>query len=143
MSRFLKTFVIPLLVWEAIVAGAIALMYAAAHRDYIGPEGKRYLTLAAVLGFVVVLLSWPLCRMLRRLPGTLAGFAIGFVIPIVGGSIWGLLADQYQSSWGHSWTSMDAWFEGVQLSVPSAIAGAIVGLLQAQSNSSPTHRETA
>jgi hypothetical protein len=133
MLNLRRNFVIPLLVWQALVAGSIVIMDLATGGISLGPEARRFWTFAFLLGFVVVLLTWPVCRMFRRVTGALAGLGLGLLIPVLYGWIWGLLVDHYwQTSWGHSWTFLEAWIEGWVLSIPSGIAGVFVGFLQAK-----------
>jgi hypothetical protein len=142
ISKLIKCFVIPLLAWEAAVAGSIAIMYTLARRNSIGPEGRAFLIWAFVLGFLVVLPCWPVCRRLRQLPGTLTGLCIGFITPVVAGWLWAQVVEPtrvrewphaWSLPWGLNWGGPDAWFAGLVLSIPSGIAGGIVGFLQARS----------
>ena len=126
-----RSFVLPLAVWEVVVLLSVALMYVLAGKTELGPEGRRYVTAALILGFIVVLLCWSVCRRVGRLAGALIGLAVGMVSPIVAGWFFGHLIDQSQYSWAHLWTFLDAWVEGLQLAIPSGVGGAIVGFLQA------------
>jgi len=128
----LRCFVVPLLVCEAIIAAAIAIMYLLAGRTSIGPEGRRYIDFALVLGVIIVLACWPVCRLLHRVCGTLVGLAVGLVTAVVAGWIWALMIDHWINVHIQYWTPLDAWVEGLQLSIPSGIAGAIVGFLQSK-----------
>jgi putative effector of murein hydrolase len=132
VRAFSKKLVLPLLASEAVITGAVAIMYLTAAQTSLDQEGRRYLTLAWVLGGAIVLFCWPICTRLNRLKGALAGIVLGLAVPILGGWIWGRLADQFMSTWGHYWTPLDAWTEGLVLSVPGALAGALVGFLQAK-----------
>jgi hypothetical protein len=115
-------------------------MYLTAAQTTLNQEGRRYLTLAWILGGAIVLVCWPICTKLNRLQGTLTGIAVGLAVPILGGWIWSRLADQFISTWGHYWTPLDAWTEGLVLSVPGALAGALVGLLQSKKGTNQTER---
>lgn len=130
MLKALETFVLSLVVWEAVVTASVLIMYVMAGRTSIGPEGSRYLTLAGILGLLVVLLCWSVCRKLTRLASVLVGLGLGLTVPILAGFMAGKAADQWITDWGHYGTSLDLWIEGLQLSLPSGIAGAIIGLLQ-------------
>ena len=141
-SKLLNYLVVPLLAWDAIVGGSIAVMYLLAHQTSVGPEGRAFLIWAFVLGFVVVLLCWPVCRVLHRIPGTLTGLGFGLFIPIIAGWFWGQVVEPtrlrdwpnpWSLPWGLNWGGLEAWVAGLVLSIPSAIAGAIVGFLQARS----------
>jgi len=99
-----------------------------------------------MLGFAVVLLCWPVCRVLRRIPGTLTGLGIGLLIPIIAGWFWAQVVDPtrvrdwpnpWSLPWGLNWGGPDAWVAGLVLSIPSTIAGGIVGFLQAKSPAPP------
>jgi hypothetical protein len=140
MTKLFRNFVTPLLIWEVIVIVSIALMYLSAGRTYVGPEGKRYLEFALFTGVLVVLL-WLLFPVSRRKTGIWLGVMIGLVMPVVVGSIWAAIVDHWINSWGHYWTPLDARVEGLQLAVPSGIAGALIGFLrtrQAKSDLPPT-----
>lgn len=140
MRRVLRRLFVSLLAWEVIVACSIAFMYVLANRKSLGPEGQAFLLWAFALGFVVVLICWPVCQRLSRVRSILAGLGLGLLVPAVAGLLWGRVVDPRLYGWNHpwglpsglNWTGMDAWLAGLQLAVPSAVAGAIVGLLQAK-----------
>ena len=149
MTRKLpNNLLVPLLAWDAIVASSIALMYALTRSRSIGPEGKAFLIWTFIVGLLVVLSCWPVCRVLRRVPSTLAGLGFGLLIPIVAGWFWATVVDPsrlhgwpnpWNLPWGLNWGGADAWVSGLVLSIPSCIAGGIVGFLQAR-NSAPAGR---
>lgn len=140
MSKFLKNFILALFAWEVIIAASVGLMYAVAGKTVLGPEGRRYITFAGALGIIVVVICLPVCRRFRPTRAALTGMIVGLFIPLIVGWISGLLADHWMYSWGHSWTSLETQVEGLQLSVPSAIACGIIGFLlgrQAKEGSRP------
>jgi len=127
-----RLFVVSLLVCEAIIAAAIAVMYLLAGKTSLGPEDRRYIDFAFVLGVVIVLACWPVCRMLQRAGGALAGFVVGLATAVATGWVWALVIDHWINVRIHYWTPLDAWVEGLQLLIPSGVAGAIIGFLQAR-----------
>jgi hypothetical protein len=131
MHRFVKGFLLALLIWEVIIAISIVAMYATAHRTSPSTEDKPWLTWAFVLGFVVVLCCWPLCGTLRRVPSTMICSCFGLFIPLLAGWLWGPLMEPRVFSWDYPLIGLDAWIEGLHLSIPSAIAGGIIGYTQA------------
>lgn len=133
MLTFIKTFAAGLLVWEAAVASAIAIMYALAHRAPEA-EARPWLISAFSLGLFVVSACVMVCRRFRPLYGTVIGFSLGLVIPVLMGWLWGRATEPWVFSWRYPLSGLDAWIEGLQLSIPSAIAGGIIGYLQARNN---------
>ena len=149
MRPVFRSLVVPLLACEAILILAIVAMYLLGHNPPFDPEARQYMHLALVIGVVIVLACWPICRLLRRVAGTLVGLAIGFVTAPVAGWIWGRLTEylEYYSFgvWARDWSLVGpwAWIEGLTLLVPGGIAGAVVGFLQAKGQSrSRTARAT-
>jgi hypothetical protein len=132
MAAKLRTFLVSLLVCEAVLAAAIAIMHLLAGTKSLGPEGRRYIDFAFALGVVVALACWPVCRLLHRVSGTLAGLVVGLATAVAAGWIWALIIDHWINVRIHYWTPLDAWVEGLQLSIPSGIAGAIIGFLQSR-----------
>ena len=130
MLKVLKTYILSLCVWEGVVAASLMIMYVLAGRKSLGPEDQRYLSFAGIVGLVVASLCWFTCRKLARVGSVLAGIALGVTIPIVAGWIGGKAADHWITGWGHYRTALDLWIEGLQLSLPSGIAGAVIGLYQ-------------
>jgi hypothetical protein len=141
ISKLLHYLVVPLITWEAIVGSSIALMYALAHRKSFDREDGAFFIWAFILGFLVVLLCWPVCRVLRRIPAILTGLCFGLLAPIIAGWFWGQVVEptrlrDWPNPWslplGLNWGGLEAWVAGLWLSIPSAIAGGIVGFLQAK-----------
>lgn len=119
------------LVWESIVLAYVAaVIWIRSGR--INSENLRVLAEIALAGLIVVLSCWPICRVLQKWVGALTGAAVGLAIPLVLGWMVGIMANRFQGSWGHFITPLESWILGLQISIPSAIAGAIVGFLQAK-----------
>jgi hypothetical protein len=68
MQKSIKVLILSLLAWDVCVGFSIAMMDMMAHRRQLNPGGTRYLIWASIMGFAVILLSYPLCRMLRGVP---------------------------------------------------------------------------
>jgi hypothetical protein len=102
-----------------------------ARRRFLSGGGK-FIVWAVIVGFVVAALSYPLCRALHRLPSVVVGVILGLLIPVTLGWLWGRLAEPWGFPQRVLWTGLDAWIAGVELSIPSALAGAVVGYLQAR-----------
>lgn len=132
MQKSIKVLILSLLAWDVCVGFSIAMMDMMAHRRQLNPGGTRYLIWASIMGFTVILLSYPLCRMLRGVPCVLVGIVLGLLIPPSLGWIWGRLAEPWALSQGLLWTGLDAWIAGVQLAIPSAFGGGIMGFLQSR-----------
>jgi hypothetical protein len=139
MRAIFKKFVVPLLVGEAVLIIAIAFVYLLTRRTPFSPEGRRFMHLAFMIGALIVLVCWPICRLFPRVPGTLVGLALGFVTPAAAGWVWDSLVDYFQyysfGSWARNWAVEPGWAYPVAvltLSVPGGIAGAVVGFLQAK-----------
>lgn len=136
MTALIRRLLISLLVCEAIIMVSVGALFLMAGRTSLGPEAIRYLKLAFVIAFPVALLSYWICNAVpRKAPATttLIGGAVGLLTSVLAASLWGLAADQWVGQWGHYWTFLDAWSEGLQLAIPSAIAGALIGFFRARS----------
>jgi hypothetical protein len=136
MSVLLRALVVSLIVCEAIITVSVGVLFLLAGRTSLGPEGIRYLEFAFAIGIPVTLLSCWICSAVARNQGlattTLVGGAVGLLTSVLAGRIWGLSVDQWMGHWGHYWTSVDAWVEGLQLAIPSGIAGVVIGFFQAR-----------
>jgi hypothetical protein len=130
MLKILRSVVLSLLAWYAVVACSLFLMYAVAHRKSLGPEGVAYLKWTFLVGLSVALFISPLCRLLKPVPSSLLGMGFGLMIPILSAWIWGRALEHWAVSRGFLWTGLDAWIAGMQLSIPSAIGGGVSGYLQ-------------
>src|SRR5216683_7882048 len=128
--HWVRKILVSLLVWEAMVVGSISLIYAFARGKSFDLEDRAFLSWAFILGIVVVLLCWSVCRTLPRTPSTLIGFSLGALVPIVAGWAWGRLVDPRLHDWPHPltlpwgvyWGGYEAWVAGLELSIPSGIA---------------------
>jgi hypothetical protein len=142
MLRALKNMALSLLAWQFIVAFSIGVMFVSAKRTLcpLGPEEKDLLAWMFVLGVVVVLTSWPVCRRLNSLLGVSAGLGLGLVIPhcrrVAMGAPGGAPDIRLGPSVGPvAWNELEwdnPWIAGWELAGPSAIARAVVGFLQAR-----------
>lgn len=139
MRAVFKNLAVPLLASEAVLLVAVAVMYLLAHRVPVWPEDKAYVRMAFMVGLVIVLVCWPVCRLVYRVPGTLVGLALGLATPAVVGWLWSSLAEYFEyysfGAWARNWGIEPPWTFWVltlTLSIPSAIAGAVVGFLQAK-----------
>jgi hypothetical protein len=139
MRAVFKNLVVPLMVCDTVVVAAIAIMYLMGHNAPFGPEGMRCIHLALVIGVVMVLACWPVCRLLRPVPGTIVGLAFGLVTPAVVGWLWASLVEYFEyytfGAWARDW-ALDPgwafWIAAIYLTGPGGIAGAVVGFLQAK-----------
>lgn len=129
MWKSTKSLLIALIAWDSIVACWIIGMHIWVRSMSVGPEEKQALIFAFIVGCAVVVLCWILRRMLRPIVRFLAGLALGLVIPIAAGWVWGRLPEY---SPGLPWSFLEAWGAGLNLALPSAVAGGIVSLLQAE-----------
>jgi len=142
MAKFMKRALVSLIVWDVLVGCCILGVNVWKKNLSVGPEEKQAIIFAFVVGCAVVLLADLICGMLRRVTGSLVGFALGFAIPIFGGWIWGQLPGYFPSL---PWSLLEGWGNGLMLAIPSGIAGSIVGFLQGRRTSQPptTYSEQA
>jgi hypothetical protein len=129
MANLTRRLLIPLIAWTAIVACWILGMHIWLRNMSVGPEEKQVLFFSSIVGCVVVLLCWPFCRVLHRIPSASIGFVMGLAVPIIASWIWGRLPEY---SPGLPWSFVEAWSNGLQLAIPSSIGGVVVGILQAK-----------
>jgi hypothetical protein len=132
----LKKLTLSLLVGQVILAACLAAMFLWAGTTSLGAEQVRILKFTACAGFALVGLAWLFCTPLAakhgRLASVTAGTVIGLLTPAFVGWVWAtLLKDPWVGRWAYLWTGLDAWGNGLTLTIPGAIAGAAVGSLQA------------
>ena len=119
--------VFPLLAWQLIVLGILAVIMVSFGKS-LNVENEQKLGLVAGLGLIVVLLCWPICRLLPRAAGWIAGAMIGLLAPALCAWTWAWLLP---FPW---WTdSSEVKLLGIVISLPSALGGMVVGGLQARS----------
>lgn len=131
MKVFLRL-VIPWLVWNTVVGVSIGVLYLRAGKNPFNPEGERFLLVTFVMGLVVVPLCWSVCTRFHTFAAAVIGLCIGSLTPVALGYVFGRVLENW-SWWQQYATSLDAWTAGVALSIPSALAGIIVGILQSES----------
>jgi hypothetical protein len=121
-----KTLMVPWLAWELIVLGT-GVLYSIHRWGTLDTIDQGRLMLVAGLGVIVVLLCWPACRLLTKTTAWLAGGAIGLFAPAACAWTW---VWSFPIPW---WLSeSDLMILGIAMSVPSALGGIAVGLLQAR-----------
>jgi hypothetical protein len=114
--------------WEVVVLGCVVLVMAAQGRSF-NSENLHKIGFVFSLGILVVLVAWPVCRLLSRSAGAAFGFVIGLVVPPLAAWIWAL---SLPFPW---WTgSFDIKILAVVLAIPSAVGGAASGLIQSRTN---------
>jgi hypothetical protein len=129
MLKLLKSFFLSLLVWYAIVGSSVLGLYMLARASPVGSEAHSYFIRLVWLGALVIVLLWPICRILRGLAAVLIGASLGLAVPILVGWVWANWIERRVASWGLLWNGMDLWIQGFQIAIPSAIAAGIVGYL--------------
>ena len=132
MSNLPKQLAYSFGIFAAIAFGPFFVMGLIAREPFEGP-------LSLVIGLSEVLIGTMLCvgicRTLDRVPGTLIGAVIGLIIPPCVTWMEIQIVDNIAR---HSWMvrvpdSLSLWIGGLVGSIPSGIAGAIVGFLQSGS----------
>ena len=94
-------------------------------------------------GVAIFLFCWPVCRVLRRPGGTMAGLVLGLLLLVAGGWTWGRVggfcldlaaSGQWMvgCSWFEGFSGLEAWLVGLAVSIPGAIAGGTAGFLLAK-----------
>jgi hypothetical protein len=137
MRRTLKGFVMSWVVWEIIVDCAVVGMYLVARKVPKISDFEWYVVQNALVGLVVVSLVWMSCRALGRVLGTFVGLGIGTLIPIAPAWIWGQWLESHAAPSGIPFNGLDLWIGGMELAIPSAIAGGIVGYVAARKVNGP------
>lgn len=134
MLKPLRKLLVAWIVWEALVGIYVVALHLWSGRGSAGPGEKVALVGAFVSGFLVVLANWLACPRLRRIPSVLVGLGCGFLVPVAIGWAEGMLVDHWQSRWlwAHLADPAGLWFFGWLLCIPSAIAGALIGLVFAR-----------
>jgi hypothetical protein len=127
MLKLLKSFFTSLLVWYLIVSCGFFGLYLVAHRKPTGPEVQSGLTFLLAYSVLMLLLIWPICRLLRHLPATLIGATFGLCSTCLVAWIWGEWFEWRTFAWGLSINATDLWIFGTEIALPSAIAGGIIG----------------
>ena len=118
-----KHFLAPLIAWEAIVLVWIAVVMVVFGKT-LNAENVRKLATIAGFGVLVVLICWPICRLLSRTAGWAVGTVIGLPVPPI--SIWIL-------GWFRpDMLSIETGILGMVLCLPSGLGGMVVGGLQAR-----------
>ncbi len=136
MAKPLRSLVSSLIIFEAIFLASATLMdIAAGERPHL-EDAPNWLPVI-LLALVPALICFPICRALDRIPGTLAGLGIGMIVPILVGWIRAQIVDRALTRWpAPAWAQnsdpLSLWISGLELAIPSAIAGAIVGFLLSQ-----------
>ena len=127
-------FLLSLAVWEAIVLGCVAIVMLMQRRS-LNSENLHKIEFIFVLGILVVLLVWPVCRLVSRRMGSVLGFIIGLAVPPSCAWIW---------AWRlpfPGWTGpFDIKILAMVLSAPSALGGAAVGAIQSRTSDEVVHR---
>jgi hypothetical protein len=123
-----KNVLVPLLVWELIVFACIAAVMLTFGKS-LNLENERKLGIMAGAGIFVVLLCWPVCSILPRPATWIVGSVVGLVTPPLCAWTWAwLLPFPY-------WTGpLEIKILSFVLSIPSALAGMVVGGLQARTS---------
>jgi hypothetical protein len=124
-----RSLVIPLFAWELVVLGCLTPIMIMFGKS-MNPENERKLAMTAGLGLLVVLLCWPICRILPRTVSWPVGAVVGLLTPPLCAWTWAwLLPFPY-------WTdSFEIKLLGLVLAIPSALGGMIIGGLQARTSS--------
>jgi putative flippase GtrA len=139
-----KRFLISLFACESIIMISVGALFLLAGRTSLGPEGIRYLKFAFIVGIAVALVSFWVCSAVpgsrRMKPTTIVGGIVGLLTSVMVGVLWGFAAEHWMDQWGHYWAFLGVWVESLQLAIPGAIAGAVIGFLRAQSASRPAVR---
>lgn len=123
----LKT-VTAFLVWEVIVIGYFGLVMMTRGIPF-DTEKQRVIVQIACAGVIVVLLGWAVCRLLYGAFAIAAGLVVGLLVPLILAWCVGQLANHWQNSWGHFMTPVELSSLGLGISIPSAVATAIVGVM--------------
>jgi hypothetical protein len=131
MPKLVRGFLFSWLIWEVIVGCAVVGMYLVVRRVPTGSDVESFVTEDLLLGLVIVGLIWLLCRSFGGVVRTLVGLVLGLLIPIAPGWIWGQWFERYVWSWGLPFNAMGLWIGGLELAIPSALAGGIVGYFMA------------
>jgi hypothetical protein len=135
-TSIVKRLIISLLICEAIMAVSAGVPLLMAGRASAGPETIRFLKFAVGVGIPVALVSFGICGSISAKSGYIiavtVGGVVGLLTSVLSGYTLGNLADIWIMGWGHHTTPLDTWVSGLLLAVPSAIAGAAIGWLQAR-----------
>jgi hypothetical protein len=127
MLKLLKSFFLSLLVWYVIVGSSVLGLYMLARASPVGPEAQSYFMRLIGLGAFVIIVLWPICRLLHGLAAVSIGTSFGLAVPILAGWVWLKWIERWDVSRGLLWNGMDLWIQGFQIAIPSALAGGIVG----------------
>ena len=145
MASFPRRFLTSFLACEALMATTTVVMYLAAGKTPFGREEAWFMGFSLIAGLMVALSIVPICKGLRQPFAALVGFGLGLAVPIAVAWVSSYAGDE--SCWLFYWlpraltswlTPLEVWVAGVELSIPSAVAGTIVGLLAAKPVISPS-----
>jgi len=135
VHKCLKSFVIPLVACEAVIILSVGLIYSYSARGHSPFDLLAAKPLASMLliGLDISLVCLPLCRLIRPAWGTLVGFSVGLVVPVVTGWASGYMISCYPwALWIFHMTKFEAWIGGLAMSIPGGPAGAVAGFLLAK-----------
>jgi hypothetical protein len=121
MLTLVKNWIVPLLLWDAILALEIVVALVVTGRNNLGDEGREFLLWSFVLGLLTVVMSVPICRKVSRVSAALIGLGFGVVIPFAAAWFWGRFVEQQLYGWSHpwglphgwNWMGIDAWSSNV------------------------------
>lgn len=127
-----------LAIWEILILGYLWFVMVSRGIPF-DVEKQRMLLEAACVGVVVVLLAWPVCRVLSAPVAIGVGLILGLATPLLVAWAVGHMANHWQTSWGHFMTPIELWSLALGISIPSAVAAAIIGVLahKRPSNATP------